>query len=630
MATICTTYDGFQNFDSYVYSCLSNKIKTEMTRRNREKRKADRMSVSIDASAGDDDSLTVGDLLEADFDMERELSEKIGFGFSERMEQYWNTISEKQREIAQMLMDGYSSVEIRKRLDITQKQYSDYIKDMKSFEKARVLKKQSSIMGLEEEKTMQIKTLEKSKQKQYSIASIIKKMENNTILFNHPTQRESEQWSPKMKGNLISDILQNNPIPALVFAEQIIDGNVIIWDLDGKQRCTNVFSFINNEFKVSKNVRRWNIAYQVNVLDCNGEVIRTENGLPKKEQKICDIRGKKYSDLPEELQEVFNDYTFEVTQYLNCSDEDISYHISRYNEGRAMTPAQKGIASLGTDYASLVKSISAMPFFKDKGGYKVSEFRNGTIDRIVIESVMAANFLNDWKKGQEEMCVYIRENATSGQFENFEEMVERLEKVVTEDISEMFNAKDSFLWFGLFARFVKTGFADQKFIEFMAEFKRSLHSKKINGESFDHLMDKAKSTKDKGIIVRKLNLLETLMLDYLCANRKEESLNEESSIVDFVRENVDSKVTKEDIDLYEDVLKGLSRKRKKGTRLLERKNRPSLIGIIAYSFERDVDLDDWIVDFFQRNCDYVKDQRENYLYMKDDLEDYLKRKSDLF
>ena len=41
-------YDDSQSFDAYLYSCLLKKIKTEMTRRNREKRMTDRMTVSID------------------------------------------------------------------------------------------------------------------------------------------------------------------------------------------------------------------------------------------------------------------------------------------------------------------------------------------------------------------------------------------------------------------------------------------------------------------------------------------------------------------------------------------------------------------------------------------------------
>ena len=41
-------YDDTRNFDTYIYSCIANKIKTEMIRRNRFKRMADRTSVSID------------------------------------------------------------------------------------------------------------------------------------------------------------------------------------------------------------------------------------------------------------------------------------------------------------------------------------------------------------------------------------------------------------------------------------------------------------------------------------------------------------------------------------------------------------------------------------------------------
>ena len=48
-ADVIRRYDEKQSFDGFLYSCLSNKIMTEITRRNREKRKADRMSISLDA-----------------------------------------------------------------------------------------------------------------------------------------------------------------------------------------------------------------------------------------------------------------------------------------------------------------------------------------------------------------------------------------------------------------------------------------------------------------------------------------------------------------------------------------------------------------------------------------------------
>lgn len=126
---------------------------------------------------------------------------------------------------------------------------------------------------------------------------------------------------------------------------------------------------------------------------------------------------------------------------------------------------------------------------------------------------MASHFIQNWKKRQEEMCSYIKDNATVNNFDDFEEMVERLTQVASEDVTGMFNSKDSFLWFGLFARFTNTGLDDEQYIEFMIEFDHSLHDINIEGVSFNELC--GKSTKDKSVVIKKMNHLEALMKNYL-------------------------------------------------------------------------------------------------------------------
>ena len=66
-------YDGAQSFDGFLYSCLSNKIKSEITRRNRGKRKADRMALSLDAPVGDDDGYMLKDLVAGSYDIESDI-----------------------------------------------------------------------------------------------------------------------------------------------------------------------------------------------------------------------------------------------------------------------------------------------------------------------------------------------------------------------------------------------------------------------------------------------------------------------------------------------------------------------------------------------------------------------------
>ena len=424
-------YDAARDFDGFLYSCLSNRIKTEITRRNRIKRRADMTAISIDTPIGGESGATIGDTLQSEFDITKEIDRETGLFRDDKVVRYLDRIPVRTRQILEMKMESIPASDIKKILKLSDKDYERYYRQARFFDYTSILFQDTGrVSNLEEVTVMQksTQTLEKSKPDKLCIASINKKIERHTIRFDHPLQRESEQWSPAMKGNRISDILQGNPIPPLVFAEQVANGLAIIWDLDGKQRCTTAYSFSKDAFKITKNIRRWLIAYQTSVKGKDGTEIFDKSGFPVYEKQEFDIRGKKYSELPEELQDRFKEYNFEIVQYLNCSSEDIAYHIARYNEGKPMTVSQKGLTRLGEKFATMVKSISGMPFFRDYGGYKVSEGGNGTVNRVVVESVMAANFLEHWKKKQEDMCEFIKDNATAEDFDSFEDLVERISR----------------------------------------------------------------------------------------------------------------------------------------------------------------------------------------------------------
>lgn len=132
-------YDHSQPFDVFLYSCLSNRIKTEMTKRNREKRRADRMTVSIETPVSSDENTTLGDLLIDSFDMEREIFEKREEGYSKRMRMYLDRLSNVQREILTLATDGYRPDEIRETLQISERQYADCFAAIRSYRNVSVL-----------------------------------------------------------------------------------------------------------------------------------------------------------------------------------------------------------------------------------------------------------------------------------------------------------------------------------------------------------------------------------------------------------------------------------------------------------------------------------------------------------
>jgi len=137
---IMEKYDSSQSFDGFLYSCLSNKVMSEMTKRNREKRKADRMSVSLDAVNGSGEEYSLLDLIPSDFDTFEEVAKRQGNGqYQDKVQRYISRLSDRQVCILNFLIDGYRPSEIRQILEISQREYSDDMQIMRSYEFVKIL-----------------------------------------------------------------------------------------------------------------------------------------------------------------------------------------------------------------------------------------------------------------------------------------------------------------------------------------------------------------------------------------------------------------------------------------------------------------------------------------------------------
>ena len=136
---VLNRYDNSKSFDAFLYVCLSNKIKSEMTKRNREKRKADRMSISIDTPIGDEDDSTLKDIIADSVDVEKEIFEEKEEGYSKKMLLYLDRLSNLQKEVLKLTTAGYSSAEICNILHITDKQYADCQASIHSYRNVSVL-----------------------------------------------------------------------------------------------------------------------------------------------------------------------------------------------------------------------------------------------------------------------------------------------------------------------------------------------------------------------------------------------------------------------------------------------------------------------------------------------------------
>lgn len=132
-------YDKSQSFDRLLYSCLLNRIKTEITRRNREKRKADRMTISIDTPIDDGEDSTIADIIADNCNIEMEVLEKIEEGYSKKMSLYLSKLSKLQKEVLRLNIAGYIPEEIREELHIDAKEYADCFAAIHSYRNVSVL-----------------------------------------------------------------------------------------------------------------------------------------------------------------------------------------------------------------------------------------------------------------------------------------------------------------------------------------------------------------------------------------------------------------------------------------------------------------------------------------------------------
>ena len=91
------------------------------------------------------------------------------------------------------------------------------------------------------------------------------------------------------------------------------------------------------------------------------------------------------------------------------------------------------------------------------------------------------------------------------------------------------------------------------------------------------------------------------------------------SALNFVQKYVDESISELDVQDYEEYLDTITLDIDNSSKLLDAANHDSIIGIIAYAYQNDVDCDDWFKDYFNRNNTYDVDQKKNYLNMRNDL-----------
>ena len=583
-------------------------------------------NISFDAPV--DDGIDLCEKISSDFNIENESD--IDFESDDKVELFMSSLSNTQRKILELKMMNYSIDEIKQKLNISDVEYNAAMKSIKMNENLSLFSKNINDCDYKEEtkmeRVMEINEADNYRMDKRSMFSLLEDKKSGDINCKYILQRKPFQWTQEERNRYICRILSNLPIPEIILCEQNIKGLMIDHLIDGLQRLSYAEAFKENRFKIGANgAERHLIKYRDFLVDENGNRILDEDGIPVYEEKICDVVGKHYKDLPDELKKRFNNFNVNVTKFFNCTDEQIADHIRDYNNHASMNNEQLGMTKISADTARNIKAIAENnTFFKNCGKYTTSNKVKGKIDRIVAESIMLLFHRDEWKSKLDKAYQYIDENVTDEEFVELNSDLNRLEIALGEnnkDLMNMFTPTNTPMWLAVFHDFITYDVEDSKFIDFLNAYKNGLNKKKINGVSMDDFKDE--QTKKKTTITGKIELLVKLMKEYLHI--------EESKVITpetFISDMVDMPVetVKEEMDLYEDSLKDLENNTiRDGSKLLEVTNRLSLLAMVAYSYKNDVDLDDWLEEYAANNNTYFMDQRKNYSHMVNDFKQYQKK-----
>lgn len=626
------------SFKTFFYNILSRRIYATYIRdKNRQCRSNTRIGkngevifipdVSLDAPT--EETQDIKEKIASDYNVED--ASEFDFTVDENVENFMSSLSNIQRKILEMKMKEIPTDKIRSELGISAARYAKEMESIKLNEGLLVFTKNRKEFIEEdmhmEERVMGISESEGYRMDKYSMFSLLDMKKTGDINCKYILQRKPFQWSNEERNRYICRILSNLPIPEIILCEQNVKGMTISHLIDGLQRLSYAEAFKENHFKVGETgAERHLIQYREYIHDENGNRVLDEDGIPEFELKVCDIVGKSYKDLPDELKKRFNNFNINVTKFFNCTNEQIADHIRDYNNHSAMNNEQSGIVSISTDTARKIKTITEKcGFLKNCGKYTTTNRIKGKLDRMVAEMIMLLFHPNDWKSNVKATYKYLDENAKQEEFDTLSSELDMLESVIEnagDDINAMFTTTYTPMWVAVFHNFLTSGKDLHNFVDFLNAYNSELKDTEVNGVSMADFKDQ--QSKKKATITGKVDLLIQLMNDYLHINTTEtENDNIELSddtILNFVKENYKPDANEDDISFYSDLVDDCV----KIDEPVYKECHAALITLMAYacSQDKDQDFEKWI-DNYKTKSDFSPSQKTNFTYMKRSFDNYL-------
>jgi hypothetical protein len=207
----------------------------------------------------------------------------------------------------------------------------------------------------------------------WTVGNILKMHQEKKVLtFDHPIQRHAGLWTIGQRSLLIHSMLSGYPIPNLYIlrgdSEILDDKGKPVYNfsvLDGKQRLTNVLSFINGDYALTDDIPDVTI-----------------------DDERFSISGKWFIDLEEPLRNEILRYKFDIITFENCDNEEIETIFFRLNNATPLSKSQIAKAKAGTEIAIILNELLNGKFFAESCNFSLAQRRTSDDQRSLLQGTM--------------------------------------------------------------------------------------------------------------------------------------------------------------------------------------------------------------------------------------------------
>ena len=241
----------------------------------------------------------------------------------------------------------------------------------------------------------------------------------HTLQMDHVIQRQSGQWDGDRlkKSLLIHSILANYPVPPVYCLKEAISEKDYSYSiLDGKQRLTTIFDFIDGRYPLD-----------------------TETPAVTIEDAVYELGGKYFTDLDIECQQELLRFKFTIYGFEDADDDLIEEIFFRLNNSTPLSKPQKAMPLCGVENAKFIKSILSDRFFSEICQFSALQRRKSDDMCTLLQGMM---LLDNRYEGYEfssisadEIMRYaasIKNNYSEEQKNRLYDIIDYLEKVFPE------------------------------------------------------------------------------------------------------------------------------------------------------------------------------------------------------